>query len=133
MRDGIEIFEKGSEERKSLELMASILTFLSPGRRQYYVGETYFDYGQDWKWTTILAEHRTSFSDSYQALYPRLQREILAAETVDEMLELAWKYFDNKHCSDKGRLHAHDGSAFRDTGFPVSQEEMNRIFFGGEK
>ena len=48
----IKIFEHGSEAREKLNRAAHILTGLSPKGYRYYVGETYFDFGQNWKWTT---------------------------------------------------------------------------------
>lgn len=91
MSEAIKHFDYGTEERKKLDLMASMLTFLSPNRRQYYVGDTYFDYGQNWIWTTILADSCPA-QGSYQALYPKQQEDVLLADSVEEIADLARAY-----------------------------------------
>jgi hypothetical protein len=50
--------------------------------KKYHVGETYFDYGQDWKWTTLLKD---SDYGSVQALTPAEQKMILSANTAQEL------------------------------------------------
>ena len=64
-------------EHKKLDAMATILSSISPNRFQYFVDDTYFDYGQNWKWTTILAKQPNG--DVYQALSPAQQARIIMA------------------------------------------------------
>ena len=78
--DIIRIYNPSEEGYKKLEKVAEILTIASPTGTVYTVGETYFDFGQNWKWTTILAE--SPKYGSYQALNPRNHAEILNSENL---------------------------------------------------
>ena len=97
MSNTIKIFPRDSKEHKLLELAAALLTVKSPNQYRYYVGETYFDYGQDWKWTTILCEDG---SHGYQALSPKAQ-ELILNEQIEEAVD-KW-VLGNKYCPDKIR------------------------------
>ncbi len=91
----ISIFNKGSMEHKALEKAAEMLTDRSPNGWKYYVGETYFDYGQDWKWTTILC--RGGITGCYQAISPLEQLMILQGD-LDEAID---HVFSSKYCPDR--------------------------------
>ena len=99
----IKIFPRDSEEYEKLDRVATFLTAMSPNKYYYYVGKTYFDYGQDWKWTTILAQKNDngSYGDSYQALNPREQEEIILANSDEELEEIARNILRDAHV-DKG-------------------------------
>ena len=84
MANAIKIFEKGTPERERLEQGAKMLTIASPNGTVYTVEDIYFDFGQNWMWTTIIAN--TSKGDSYQALSPREQEDLLFSEDVFEGL-----------------------------------------------
>lgn len=47
-------FDQDSEEFKRLQEVAVALTRQSPNKHFYIVEDVYLDYGQDWKWTTIV-------------------------------------------------------------------------------
>ena len=47
-------FDQDSEEFKRLQKVAVALTKQSPNKHFYTVEDVYLDYGQDWKWTTIV-------------------------------------------------------------------------------
>ena len=94
----ITTFEKGSEEYEKLQIAALMLTNRSPRGYQYHVGTTYFDFGQDWKWTTILCNGEDNI---YQALNPREQEEIILSDTYDEMVKTVELIFTDKFCPDK--------------------------------
>lgn len=81
---------------KRLEKASVILTFASPTGTTYHVGETYFDFGQDWKWTTIIAE--SPKHGSYQALNPRRFEDIL---TTDNLLDTLASMTHDKYWLDK--------------------------------
>ena len=87
----IRTYEKGSKEYERLQTASEILTKLSPKGRKYYVGDTYFDYGQNWKWTTILcdSEHGTA-----QALCPRDYKKLLTykylSKAIAEIVSDEW-------------------------------------------
>ncbi len=88
----IKTFAKGTPEHTRLEIAAAIMTIKSPNHKRYYVSETYFDFGQGWKWTTILREG-DRWGD-VQALYPVEQESILTAENVEEAVD---DYFIGDH------------------------------------
>ena len=95
----IKKFNAGTPEFTALETAAKIMTKMSPKGYEYYVGDTYFDYGQDWMWTTILCNGGNY--GGYQALSPRAQEEIITA-TAPEALEAAVRrVFSGKWCPDR--------------------------------
>ena len=59
-------FDQDSEEFKRLQEVAVALTKQSPNKNFYTVEDVYLDYGQDWKWTTIV-----DTSNGVQILSPR--------------------------------------------------------------
>lgn len=78
--NALKVFEKDSEERKTLEAVADTLN-QKVKNLTYTVEDVYFDYGQDWRYTTIIA-HRTDLEKddviaSWQALNPSEQERIL--------------------------------------------------------
>lgn len=97
MSETIKVYPQGSEERMLLEAVAQSLTRKSPRGFRYYVGETYFDYGQDWKWTTILVEG--GITGSYQALCPREHEEIIFEQYEAE--EMADRILAGRFCPDR--------------------------------
>lgn len=79
-------YAPGTEEYERLEKAAEILTLISPNRKRYYVGDTYFDFGQDWMWTTILREDK-DWGDS-QALTPRDYEKILTGNILTALNDI---------------------------------------------
>lgn len=96
----IKLYQNGSNEYKKLELAAAMLTYLSPNGYRYYVGETYFDYGQDWMWTTVLCDDHSKWG-GYQALCPREQEEIVLANGIDDIKFVALHVLADKYCPDR--------------------------------
>lgn len=95
----MKVFKEGSEEYKLLEKLALILTFKSPNRKKYVVGTTYFDLGQDWKWTTVLCKDDCW---SYQALNPAEQEEIITCDgSLESVAKIADGVLADKFCPDK--------------------------------
>ena len=80
----IRTYEAGSKEYKRLERAASILTDLSPKGRSYHVEDTYFDFGQNWMWTTITYE--SGEWGSVQALNPRDFEKILTYDSLEKAI-----------------------------------------------
>ena len=71
---------KEPQEYKKFEIVAEFLNlnaYRNGTATNFYVGETYLDYGQDWKWTTVLADDP---GWSWQVLSPREWKEIFFAE-----------------------------------------------------
>ena len=100
MSDCIKVYMDKSEEYKRLSEAATRLTEASPTGRKYFVGRTWFDFGSNLEWTTILAESKWG---SYQALCPRDQERILEADTDDKMYEAVRKVLADPFCPDKLR------------------------------
>lgn len=94
--DNIKIWNPGTQEYKRLEHAAKILTEASPRKHVYKVGVTYFDFGQNWMWTTIIAYRPDG--ESYQALYPVQHRKILETGNLIETLA---EIIQDKYWSDK--------------------------------
>ena len=92
----IKVFENGSDERAKLEKAAQLMNILHEEEGRHFVRETYFDYGQDWKWTTILCERPGSAWGAYQALCPADQEKILLATNGDELLDAVQGVFERR-------------------------------------
>lgn len=97
----IKRYRSDAPEYDKLRRAANILTGLSPNGWSYYVDETYFDFGQNWKWTTILC-HRTGrgFTDTYQALSPAAQERVILSP-VAELPAVCAEILHGKYCPDK--------------------------------
>lgn len=83
-------------EYMRLEKACAILTQEAQKGTVYTVESTYFDFGLNWTWTTIIASRKGNRKDSYQALYPNWYERIISGqedvETVVHEL-MNWKYF----------------------------------------
>ena len=99
----IRVYDEDSVEYGLLEKAAGVLTEKSPRRYRYHVGVTYFDFGQNWKWTTILCDTgKRGVTGSYQALCPRDHEMIILSDGSDEsMNEIADVILGDKYCPDK--------------------------------
>ena len=94
----ITTFEKGSYPYEMLEKACAILTATSKNGTIYMVEDTYFDYGQNWMWTTIIAHNPNSMFGSYQAINPRNQEEIIES---DDLLATIAEIKKDKYFNDK--------------------------------
>ena len=88
---------------KNLVAVAKLLEAFSPNGIRYEVGVTYLDYGQDWKWSTIIAQdpNEDDFLRSWQALSPREWKEIVNASSPDELARIANEIFADKYNPDR--------------------------------
>ena len=68
----IRVFGAKDPERAKLEAAAAVMTAFT--RLECRVDETWFDMGQGWSWTTVIARDGNS---RFQLLSPAKQREIL--------------------------------------------------------
>lgn len=82
--NAIKTFDYTTPEYKRLQKSAVMLTEASEHGTFYRVETIYFDYGQDWLWTTLVAH--TADGNSYQALSPREQEDLLFTENIFEAL-----------------------------------------------
>lgn len=92
------VFERFTQERDRLERFATILTATSVRGFRYEVRDIYFDAGQDWMWTTIVAYD--GCRTVCQCLSPREWEEVIYAEPK-ELLELAEEYYNGEYCQDR--------------------------------
>ena len=89
----IKVFSPDSIEYNRLAAAAAMMTAFSGGGIFYDVGITYFDFGQDWKWTTILAQRDNG--DSWQAINPAMQEKIIFTNTPEQLAAAVAEYFQN--------------------------------------
>lgn len=75
----------GTKEYKNLKAVASLLDAMKE-KDYIFVEDTYFDYGQNWVWTTILAH--TKYSD-VQIITPREWEKIIVANSISELAQIA--------------------------------------------
>ena len=58
---------------------------------------TFFDFGQDWKWTTIVVEDEEDESEvtrTWQAFCPRDWELIATCDSIQKLTDMAWYYMD---------------------------------------
>lgn len=82
-------YEKGSEEYARLEIVANYLS--KHTNLKCWVQDTYFDFGQDWMWTTIIANDGKY---QYQLLSPA-EQELILCDDLQAMVDMA-KYLVEK-------------------------------------
>ena len=103
----IRIYSADEQEYQNLARVARIMTARSLNGTRFEVGVTYFDFGQDWRWTTILAYKLDN--GSFQALTPAEQEKIVTAnpdelETVaQELMEKFQKEYPRLYSFRKGK------------------------------
>ena len=87
MSDFIKEYFPGTPEYQKLKIAAQMLTTFSTKEIEFLVEDVYFDYGQDWIWTTIIAHDpkETGILHSWQALSPRQQEPIILANNPLEL------------------------------------------------
>lgn len=78
----IRIYKEDEDGYKNLELFANIMNRVSTDTK-FEVGETYFDFGRDWKWITVYAKKG---GREWQALYPKELELIVNAKDVNDIL-----------------------------------------------
>ena len=96
--DTIRTYDHDTDEYARLLTAARVLTAISPKHITYTVEDTYFDYGQGWMWTTIIANNPSSTFGDYQVLCPRDHEKILL---TDDMLATLSEIRADKWWSDK--------------------------------
>ncbi len=77
------LLNREEQAYKNLQAVCGILNALCKTDTIYTVAPTYLDYGQDWKWTTIIN------NKGVQILSPRQWGEIEIAETANDLLRIA--------------------------------------------
>lgn len=97
------VLEERAVEHKRLEAVAKLLEATSVNEYWYDVKETYFDYGQNWIWTTIIAvnPNETGVLRSWQAITPKEWEEIINAESAVELALIVDNIKSGKFFRDK--------------------------------
>lgn len=94
----ITTYKPNTEEHSKLSFVCDKLNILANFNREnrfYTVENVYFDFGQNWMWTTIVCEYSNNlkygenFSNSYQILCPNDYSKILEAESTRELDNIA--------------------------------------------
>ena len=98
MPNHISVFQPDSTERRRLDVVSRLLNLFSGLETE--VGDTYFDFGQDWRWTTVLGREKDSPDDApkFQVLSPAQQNTILNGSLADlhsAVQDLMIKYPDD--------------------------------------
>lgn len=91
------VINKGTEEYKRLAAVAAMLEAVSPNEAKYVVEDVYFDYGQDWMWTTIC---RRGYSEC-QVLYPVQWENIILAKDLAALGKAAEDVRNDEYFGDK--------------------------------
>ena len=89
--------KKGTREYKNLVAVAGMLTALSATGYEYRVEDVYFDFGQNWMWTTIT---RDSKWGGVQVLSPRDWNGVIFATSTAELAEAVDEIRNDKYFSD---------------------------------
>lgn len=81
----IKIYKTHTTEYKKLDLLLKALNILKEENNldvDFYISDVYFDYGQNWMWTTILCKYKDciGLNSSYQILNPAQYEKILFQE-----------------------------------------------------
>jgi hypothetical protein len=95
--------ERNTQEYKMLEAVAKLLETFSAKGFKYTVEDVYFDFGQDWMWTTIIAHNPEEFGvlHSWQAINPRQWEGIITSTNVNELTEMVNIIQNDNWFSDK--------------------------------
>ena len=101
-KEPINVFSKDSEEYKRLQKVCDLLNEKTNENVKFTIEETYFDYGQKWKWTTIETNDLIT-GTSWHTLNPRQQEEIINGKDVDNIINtiLSGMLYKNFKINDK--------------------------------
>ena len=93
MAEIIRIYDQNSEELNKLKLACYELEQLTDKGTRYTVEEIYFDLGQGWMYSGIVAHSRNG--RHWQAVNPRQYADILLTDNVEEVCKhiVADKYW----------------------------------------
>ena len=82
--DTIKVYEYDTREAGNLRTACALLNAFNDSLR-FHVGVTYFDYGQDWKWTTLICEKAEGDRWGGFQINPSNQYEIVTAQSMTEL------------------------------------------------
>ena len=81
----LRVFKPESEEYTRLQNFADELNNDARFQANYTVEDLYFDYGQNWMWTTIIAHKQNERGGGWQALTPRNQERVVQWIELDDV------------------------------------------------
>ena len=81
----LRVFKPESEEYTRLQNFADELNNDARFQANYTVEDLYFDYGQNWMWTTIIAHKENERGGGWQALTPRNQERVVQWTELDDV------------------------------------------------
>ena len=81
----LRVFKPESEEYTRLQNFADELNNDERFQANYTVEDLYFDYGQNWMWTTIIAHRQNERGGGWQALTPKNQERVVLWNELDEV------------------------------------------------
>lgn len=90
MASKVKIYSIGSTERTRLEVFCMFVNNMTDDFR-LVAQDTYFDFGQDWKYTAIIYKDSNT---EYQAFCPRDWELILNTDSIEKLNEMATYYAD---------------------------------------
>lgn len=90
-----EVITRSEPEYKNLKMVAAMLEYESSNNSHYEVEDVYFDYGQDWMWTTIT--RRGGKWGGVQVLNPRQWEDIILANSLGELVEITHEIRHGKY------------------------------------
>lgn len=89
--------DRNEQAYKNMEAVAKMLEAMSPNGARYTVKDVYFDFGQNWMWTTICRE---GYCEA-QVLCPRDWKAIITATTISELAAVAEEIRNDKFFGDR--------------------------------
>ena len=94
--DAIKVFGEQSKQHMRLTAAATLMNAeMEPNDHgQFEVKDIYFDYGQGWKWTTIVFNGGDQWS-SYQALNPKQQGMIVYGD-LEDFTKTVWAVVERR-------------------------------------
>ena len=90
------IIEQSEKCYKNLEAVAKLLEATSKNNWKYEVRDIYFDFGQNWLWTTITCP-------TCQVLNPKEWEQIVTANSVEEFAKIVKDIQSDVYFQDKER------------------------------
>ena len=93
------VIERNEQEYKNLQAIADSLTINSKNGYVYKVRDTYLDFGQDWKWTTIIREDARW--GGVQILSPRQWSDAILADDPIDRIKCLLDIVSDEYFNDK--------------------------------
>lgn len=90
------VIKRSDRAYENLLAVAAVLQATSKNEAKYVVRDVYFDFGQNWMWTTICRE---GYHDC-QILSPRQWEEIILSTAASDLFECVKDIQEDKYFND---------------------------------